>query len=153
MTLLFLFESEVTPDGIVVRIFDAFIHCTVISLQIFTGQNVVDTEGVEIPSHLREAFLPPFEPAFLYFFPIVRGEFPILPFYGEHVGRSSSLHVHIEQVGRYPRLNAVAVHPDWDVALYDNAVLVGVIHSFLQLQMQVVLDEVINVIIPMTKKI
>src|SRR5205085_11174101 len=59
------------------------------------AEYVINTESVEIITHLTKPLAPPCKPIFLHFLPIVCGEAPVLSLHGKVVWRCAGLHIHI----------------------------------------------------------
>ena len=106
------------------------------------SEDVVDTEGVEVLAHLAEAGLPPGVAGLGHPLPVVGREAPVLAVRREGVRRGAGLGVHVEEVGIGPGVGAEAAHAYRQVALKDDALVVGIGHGLLELDVELVLDEV-----------
>ena len=79
---------------------------------------------------------------FLHRTPIISRESPVLTVYGEIVGRSTSLAIHIEVFRFHPCLDTRTVHPYRQIAFQHDPVLAGIIGNTLKLGMQDILQEI-----------
>ena len=70
------------------------------------AEDVINAEGVEIISHLRETAFPPREAIGRHARPIVSGEAPVLTFRRKRIRRCARLHIQVEE---FRRLFAEAV--------------------------------------------
>ena len=103
---------------------------------------MIDTETIEIIFQFTETFLPPGEIIFLHHIPIIGREPPVLTIYGEIVGRSTGLTVHIKVFRFHPCLDTRTVHSYRQIAFQHDPVLAGIIGNTLKLGMQDILQEI-----------
>ncbi len=103
---------------------------------------MIDTETIEIIFQFTETFLPPGEIIFLHHIPIIGREPPVLTIYGEIVGRSTGLTVHIKVFRFHPCLDTRTVHSYRQIAFQHDPVLAGIIGNALKLGMQDILQEI-----------
>lgn len=103
---------------------------------------MIDTEAIEIVFQLAETFPPPRKIIFLHRIPIISRKSPVLTVYGEIVGRSTSLAIHIEVFRFHPCLDTRTVHPYRQIAFQHDPVLAGIIGNTLKLRMQDILQEI-----------
>lgn len=82
---------------------------------------MVDAKRIKIIPHLREAPLPPRKTIVRHTRPVVGREAPVLAFRRERIRRRASLHVQVIKLRLLPRIRAVPVHADGDVAFHDEA--------------------------------
>jgi hypothetical protein len=78
-------------------------------------KDVIDTERIEIITHLQETLAPPFKTVFLHAVPVVGRETPVLPFYRKIVRRRPGLLIHVVQIGRRPRIATVPENTDGNI--------------------------------------
>ena len=104
-------------------------------------EDVVYAERVEIISHLREPFFPPRKTVVRHARPVVSGEAPVLALRRERIRRRARLQLQVEKFRRLPRIRAVLTDADGDVALQHEAGGVDVCRRFLELLVQVELEE------------
>ena len=105
---------------------------------------MVNAESIEIVVHLCKALLPPCKAILAHGRPVIGGEAPVLPFYGEGIRRRARLQRHVEQVRLLPGICTVPANADGYIALDNDVVFMRISRSRLQLYMQMILDEKMN---------
>ena len=105
------------------------------------SKNVVNAERVEIISHLREPLLPPRETVGGHARPVVSREAPVLALRGEGIRRRAGLQVHVKQLRLLPRIRAVPIHANGEVALQNESGGMHMRRRAPELQMQMILNE------------
>ena len=111
-------------------------------------QNVVDSEGIEILRHLRQAGFPPSERVPGHPFPVVGRESPVLAESRKGIGRSAGLRIHVEQPRGEPRVGTRRTHADRQVPLEDHAPGMGIGTGVGELKMEVILDKAMEIHLP-----
>ena len=105
-------------------------------------ENMVNTIGIEIFSHLAESVFPPFKPVASHLLPIVGREAPVLTEHGEVIRRSTGLAIHVEKSRRLPGVCAETADSDWNVTFQHNTLAMSIIPGLSELAVQMILQEI-----------
>ena len=86
------------------------------------AQYMINSESIEIFTHLLKTLSPPTKSILLHFFPVVGRKTPVLAFNGKIIRRCTCLCIHIIQFGCHPGIAAIAVNTNRQIAFYYYAV-------------------------------
>ena len=102
---------------------------------------MVNSVCIEIAGHHLQAALPPSVAVLGHRLPVVGREAPVLSFGGEVIWRGTNLHVKVEQIGMRFHVHSRRIHPDGDIALQQQSLVVQGLDGLAQLLVAVVLKE------------
>ncbi len=96
-------------------------------------QYMIDTESIEIVTHLFKTLLPPGEAIFTHTLPVVCGKSPVLPLHCKIIGWRTRLSIHVIQFRILPCIHTMPVYSNGDISFNNDAILMCISGGFFQL--------------------